>query len=131
MKTASLEVSKKLEAVGVDVPTYARWYYSNGKASALSELEVETLNQWATVKRMNIPAPTACELGELLPAFIDDHNLTIGKESFDGSYWISYEYRQISGDRIVLKLFQADTEADSRGLMLCWLKENGHLEEGK
>ena len=75
------------------------------------------------------PAPTADELGELLPEWLDLGGLCydLGVGPNDGGWFCSYSRCEISFCQHTV----ADTMADAMGLMLIFLKENGHLEETK
>jgi len=123
MKVASLEVSKKLVAldsalVGETHFIHARqvsWDGYTKEEYAVMPRDSATVGIWES-----FPAPTACELGELLPWGVD---ITFRKGT---KFW---HVESIQFDRYQY----ADTLADAMGLMLVWLKENGHMEkeEGK
>ena len=120
MKTASLEVSRKVDRIlsGAGVETEFSWM----------KMPTETLLFRTDIADRyidSIPAPTACELGELLPDRVEmmgcGHYVKFSK--IEHEYGVTYGCSNIC--------FWADTLADAMGLMLVWLKENGHLEEGK
>lgn len=127
MKTASEEVSRKLERAGVNrLHTDKSWYYVNDRYIPLSETEANSLMEFHYVKTLDVGAPTACELGELLPSVVNGGRLQIarGENYWDVDYIDGWESSSIG------EWFGAysDTLADAMGLMLIWLKENGHLD---
>jgi hypothetical protein len=110
MKTTSQEISKRLVEAGMEVNGDFGWF-DFGEGVELFPVEgiVERYRQGS------IPAPTACELGELLPLYTEVRKLQDGWviECLDGDGYIN----------------GVDTMADAMGLMLIWLKENGHLDK--
>ena len=67
-------------------------------------------------------AYTVGELGQML--IREMHRIRISRSS--ENQWVYYLYEECTGKMYQVKY--ADTEADARGLMLCWLIENGHLD---
>ena len=78
-----------------------------------------------------IPAPTACELGELLPSVINGGKLQITKENdmWDVDYMVSVDYEESYSSLNFWLGPMENTMADAMGLMLIWLKENGRLNK--
>ena len=136
MKVASLEVSKKLVAldsalVGETHFIHARqvsWDGYTKEEYAVMPRDSATVGIWES-----FPAPTACELGELLPEICQYWTSTTYEPVEKVIRWVvHFTYRDPANNlRTLNHRESADTEADSRGLMLVWLKENGHLEDGE
>jgi hypothetical protein len=128
MKTTSQEISKRLVEAGIEVDTYfsySRRIDLEGYDFYLAWTDdVTPDDRWEI-----IPAPTADELGELLPYGIGTFELKFGKDMYVPYY---AEYSDvINGSTEYLNRFDADTMADAMALMLLWLKENGHLDSKK
>ena len=129
MKTASLEVSRKLVEAGVAIDSFWGWEYLDDDKDGKSVYElIGFFDAMGSV----IPAPTACELGELLPFELGEGCVAIEKD-FAGRYSIDYivhnEYEPSdSALPRTFPFFNHDTMADAMGLMLIWLKENGFLD---
>jgi len=127
IETTSLELSKKLDKF-LRTETEKEWYFLNGRASVLSEVEADSLRQFSRVIAMRTPAYTACELMKVLPAsIIDDqvyHYLFIGK--VDDKTCISYDDAdgyELNAERII-----ADNPAEALGEMVLWLDKEGLLK---
>jgi len=123
MKTASLEVSRKLVEAGIAIDTEFSW--NSCPAGIVVGMTSARWNE--------IPAPTACELGEVLPEICQYWTSTTYEPVEKVTRWVVFFiYRDPSNKlRSLNHRESADTEADSRGLMLIWLKENGHLNKGE
>lgn len=121
-QVVSLELAKKLKELGVKQESLFYWvkeYYdplplrvvdTKWNVIWLAEL-VDTISY---TKRENLSAFTVAELGLLLP-----YNTVSGRyEEFAGEEW--------NCENSVLNVFniRADTEADARAKMLCYLLEN-------
>ena len=122
MKTTSLPLSKRLQALGVKQDSAFYWKYSNGMMERISKIEgpttevifgtqptFETLGTWTTCS-----AYLAEELGELLP---DDWFLSLSR-TVNRGYAITL-------DPIEDTVIYADSLTEIMGECLAYLLEQG------
>ena len=119
-KVCSLELSRKLAEAGIVVETEFVWVNPNG-----DEWRVQR-RSYANPLKETIPAPLACELGEVLPNEIDDGT---------GNYFLFksghlYGYRDCAR-RFLFELQGQRNVTEAFGRIALWAKENGHLEEAE
>ena len=122
IKTATLEQSKELKKLGIEIETHFVWDKPH------SEKEWRVIEKWMVEDDSTnmIPTPTAEEVAGKLPVYIKFHDATfhlrIGKG--DKHYHVSYELNSSMINYVTSKsLVVALTN------MLVWLKRNGHLEK--
>ena len=124
-QVTNLELSKKLKELGVKQESYFEWVLRLGTWQIWDrtmhfDYETGIEKEW-------IPAYSVAELGEMLPKRF---NFSYAKEEVTASLCI--EWKPLGwtvsylGGRF--KPIVADTEANARGKMLCWLIENKHSE---
>lgn len=113
-QVCSLELAKKLKALGVKQKSYAYWI--EGKLLAIGEENPATY--WSVPY---ISAFTVAELGEMLPRTIRK-----GQTYYAPTIWFGEQTTYINYDnREGSKLNPiAGSEADARAKMLCYLLEN-------
>ena len=120
MKTTSRELSEKLVALGVEIESY--FVHKMVPLGGTYLVPVKELN--IHERKVSYPAPTACELMEVLPFKMKSHGhtylLAIYKEP--KNWYLGYE----CGDIYEGETY-ADNPADALALMLIWLIEEGHL----
>jgi hypothetical protein len=135
-QVTSLELSRKLESLGVKQESLFYWWISN-KEEHKNHINFQPAIHYERpipMKDKNwdwsiVSAFTVAELGEMLPERIAPKTGVTRQFAFrrGGFKWVSYE---LQDGYIVHKEF-AETEADARAAMLIWLVENGYLKESK
>lgn len=125
-QVTSLEISKRLQELGVKQDSYFKWVESNNEFSSNRHTRLQDTYAVTIPENDYYSAFTVAELGEMLPEKIlysaDEEIYWLTSE---GKWSISYS-RQESGGSIVQlddKVFTS-TEADVRGKMLIYLIEN-------
>jgi hypothetical protein len=119
MKTCNLEVSKKLVEAGIEIKTYFVKINIDQPESHQRTLPSAMYN--------GLQSPTACELGELLPSVVvgEVAHYTLEMVADADDWYVRYVS---ANDGETLLQFSVGPMADAMGLMLIWLKENGHLD---
>ena len=103
----SLEQSKKLMELGIDVNTADMYWWYSGRRYYVESMDDDDFN-----KESDVPAWSLSALLELIPERIPGTKLVI---KWDGSYYI--EGRDCLCDNAIDAAFE----------MICWLKENGKI----
>lgn len=110
----SLEQSKKLIDLGIDIKTADMYWWHNGQ-----RYYVET-KEHNDFQRSDIPAWSFTALLELMP-LINHDTANVFKEE-DGTYTALYRYTK--GSPVITK---KESAIDAAFEMVCWLKENKKL----
>lgn len=125
-QVVNLELAKRLKKLGVEQESYLFWNEGHWDDTRLVTPSFMG-NTGILPSGQNYSAFTVAELGEMLPRTIDgDAWLTTGTDQRRG-WCIGY----FCDDTEAFKPLNADTEADARALMLCYLIENGLLDAKK
>lgn len=119
-QVCSLELSKKLKELGLNQDTY--WYWGN--LATQDDFQLLPHHAGIGISTKTFAAFTVAELGEMLPSVITDKN--------EGFVLDQAKSRQIVGGYAllyrnhgnILHSIVADTEANARAKMLCYLLEN-------
>lgn len=125
-RVATLEQSRKLKELGVEINSHMVWY----------ELSIKTpVKQWGIIERwlaernseVMIPAPTAEEIAELLPDEIldDDIPYQILTYKRKGIYHVNCNNSFFD---IQLYLSREKSLTHALASMLIWLIENNHIK---
>lgn len=129
-QVCSLELSKRLKELGVNMPPLFYWVRLKDKG----DFVVNYIHEFHEMCDDFTPdafdyysALTVAELGEMLPGriIIDSCNYFFGMDCAHGIY-----YESISLDKKIYISDDNDNEADSRAKMLIWLIESGHVKVG-
>jgi len=127
----SLELSKKLHELSVVVESEQKYAYDPTQPHidcVLRDKNIESTHHWWK----ECPAPTFEELWKVIP----DQVYILG-----GWYWFALEkhhrrgedepYARLSVYQIkgLGKAFDHESPTEAAGMLLVWLKENGHLED--
>lgn len=127
-QVVSLEISKQLRALDVGHgKSIFYWDDSKDNPRLLFYKELNAMHDNFKASEWDYySAFTVAELGEMLPASIvyDDFDLILGIAKIVNE-WITIYYEEDSPAPID---FRASTLADSMGLMLIYLIENGHVK---
>ncbi len=125
-KVVSLDLAKRMKELGWTFETERYWviFYNNSSTTPLKEFEqlvrveeLEELKEKSYIKILEIyPAPDAIEIGGELPTLYYSQKAV--REDFK---WACYVDDCSSGH----KAQWADTEAEARGKMWCYLREKG------
>ena len=118
--TTSLELSKKLKEVGFPQDTYFYW----SKNMDLVHWRVENREFYKVDLRTDIAAPTAEELLEWLPAYIDKkQGLWLSLEKIDTA--TKNKYKACYGDEGISYIERVDnTPANAIARMVIYLAKN-------
>ena len=123
-QVSSLELSKKLNALGVTEKSYWCWK----KMKSNKARDDYFLSSWDMEKR-DLHAYTVAELGLLLPQYVESYR--IATDQFASKFYELKEDKKgnpIHGEPIIET---SNTEADARAKLLIWLIENKMLEAKK
>lgn len=117
-EVCGLEFAKKLKELGVKQESLCYWWPNGNLVIYNAAAEDE--------EPMGDSAFTVAELGEMLPARIDDYELDFGKYSDHWQYCYRDENKKVIFQSMhpKLEVAVADTEADARAKMLIYLLEN-------
>lgn len=119
----SIEQSKKLIQLGIDVNT-ADMYYDVNSYGIQSNPEVAVGKVWSK----DIPAWSLSALLELIPPYLGEFKdgIDFGFSKSMNGKWYSAHYIQLdnSGLATFTKTVTGDTAIDAAFEMVCWLKEN-------
>ena len=135
-QVCSLELSKRLKELGYSQKGVWYWQYNGkeGKRLGIGKYKLIAMDGAFGISKRDCVAPSVAELGMALPYRLrlpdDDYWLQIFKE--DDFWEIRYfAYKEGIPLRVGHKefSFQADTEANARGLMWEYLKKNGLLKD--
>lgn len=128
-QVVSLELAKKLKELGVKQHSLFCWWKPEDQIPFIGDLQ-GVQDVWGD-SPYGLPsnlasAFTVCELGELLPKRCD---LEVVKSYVYGTKDLvdTKNLRWFVGatiDKTKTEMFMADTEADARGQLLCYLLEN-------
>jgi hypothetical protein len=130
-KVCSIENAKKLQELGVKVRGYLSWH----EWSKMDGYFVEEYDFIESCDCTNTPlvpcekvatAYTVGELGELLPAVVDDYTFAADKHASDK--WTAGYFESTDSIYHGDLTATASTEADSRAKLLIKLIENGHVK---
>lgn len=122
----SLEQSKKLMELGIDVNT-ADMYYDVNNYGIQSKPEVAIGEVWSK----DIPAWSLSALLELIPPYLGEFKDGIDfdfSKAMNGK-WYSAHYIKLNDNGLASfnKVVTGDTAVDAAFEMVCWLKENNKL----
>lgn len=136
MKTkicTSLEQSKKLLELGIDVNT-ADMYYFDDHYNLVSLKTDFSYENYLLYKRDGcdyIPAWSLSALLELIPPYLGEFNegIDFGFSKSMNKKWYSAHYIQLNDDGVATfnKTVTGDTAIDAAFEIVVWLKENGKL----
>ena len=139
-QVVSRELSEKLKALGVNKEPVFYWIEVNKDKWECWEL-IHLMQHWECCHQRNekpvakIPAYSVAELGELLPAGISltpykTYYLVCHKDGHNNSWRLAYETHK--GTRLTVENKEAyvlaETEADTRALLLIYLIENNLID---
>ena len=124
----SVELAKRMKELGFPQETYFHWLKEawNGDVKTLAEQKffIYHFDEWQDSQepsaRLNFAAPTSGEIGELLPDWA--YSFRVNKDNamaYKKQKWHWCEWKD------GIPTVYADTEAEARGLMWCYLKERG------
>lgn len=109
----SLEIAQRMDKLGVKGESLFKWWNKN-------LFYCEHMDKRTGVYQNGIPAYTVAELGEMLPHYIDEIGyISLPDRIGQGKTWFTGIAQKFADN--------ANTEANARGLMLCYLKENNLL----
>ena len=124
----SLEQSKKLIELGIDVTT-ADMYYMNGTKHVLVIPNYET--DFFNLQEDDVPAWSLSALLELIPPYLGElgDGIDFNFAKTINSKWYAAQYIQIdnSGLATFPKTVIGDTSVDAAFKMVVWLKENNKI----
>ena len=118
-QVCSLDLAKRLKELGVKQDSY--FYWSNKMDG--SRWRTENCQFFKIDKRSDVSAFTVAELGEMLPAVVNNYGWRVKKTEKKDKWEIKYRKLK-NGEMTILRQNIADTEADSRAKMLVYLLEN-------
>ena len=123
-KVCSLELSKKLDALGWKIEAEFVWIWDAVKQAFVLRVDKDVSNK-GTGKMLYgcltcFPAPLACELAEVLPGMCSSMRLKDDYGCFDGEQW-GGKWVCINPSKIE---FVEDTQADALAKMVIRLTEN-------
>lgn len=122
----SIEQSKKLIALGIDVNT-ADMYYDVNSYGIQSKPEVAVGKVWSK----DIPAWSLSALLELIPPYLGEFKdgIDFGLSKAMNGKWYSAHYIKFNDDGLASFniTVTGDTAIDAAFEMVCWLKENKKL----
>jgi len=133
-QVCSLELAKRLKALGVKQDSLFYWHNIDSIPSVICE-------HWFPERSGDfwVAAFTVAELGALLTWEVliwDDnelrHSYYLSMIKVTNEYLVSYNStgnKPVYG--ITLKCIKDESEANARALMLIWLIENGHVKVGE
>jgi hypothetical protein len=116
----SLEVSQRMKELGFKQESYFAWckeYYDPLPPTRVSAVRWVLIGENEAMEfdtDEEYSAYTVAELGELLKM------ITFALPEYDGTEWVT----MIKIEDGSYRTFNADIEADARGKMLCYLKDN-------
>lgn len=111
-QVCSLDLARRLKELGVKQESLFNWCKHSGR-----------FGKWhirlskGSVAKEYFSAYSVAELGEMLPAWYRTGKNIDGEEKWTGGFWCG-------GLAMGTKTHFADTEADARAKMLCYLLEN-------
>ncbi len=129
-QVCTIEQAKRFVELGIRLQTYFQWEVPDNADRSESETCALSITSSAMKKNINTyPAPSAAELGELLPAVVslEEEDLFIQGSLGNRRGEFHYIWFQSSLDNVEWELFPAiekDTEAEARAEALIWLIEN-------
>lgn len=115
-QVTSLELSKRLEKLGMSQDSYFGWYETLDNDIVLGH-HLEYANPLYS-------AYTVAELGELLPGNINGWYFTTQK-GLMGNLWYCSVLKMVTNRQVMS--FEADTEVEARGLLIEYLLTNNLL----
>jgi len=141
----SLEQSKKLIELGIDINT-ADMYYQYYKSYSLSEgiteghCDIPVIGSWKehhisipdpAMPNADFPAWSLAALLELIPPYLGEFNegIDFGLSKAMNGKWYSAYYQQINdiGEMTIIKVVTGNTSVDTLFEMVVWLKENNKI----
>ena len=129
----SIEQSKKLIELGIDVNTADMHYYKNSFGDYIEGLyNSNDLKDGFELKRIEyIPAWSLSALLELIPPYLGEFKdgIDFGFSKAMNSKWYSAHYIKINDNGLASfnKTVTGDTAIDAAFEMVCWLKEDGKI----
>lgn len=105
----SLEIAQRMDKLGIKGESLFVWYEHCSLNQIPHIMYVNDPRNFCVSSSQPIPAYTTAELGEML-----------NRGRITTEWGLNCICRVISGEDV----FEADTEANARGLMLCYLIEN-------
>lgn len=149
-QVTSLELSRRLKALGVKQESYFWWNYvvssscegNDDFATRREGWQLMSAHWEDAVKAQFCSAYTVAELGNLLPREIEYQAsskeksgydgyrpmfLKCGKTIMDNGWYVMYSDPHPANE-VPVHSTHADTEADARGLMLAYLLENSLIK---
>jgi hypothetical protein len=123
-QVCSLDLAKRLKELGVKQESYAFWNARpNDPPVVLAGYELGAFNSLNTPKRSRIASAfTVAELGEIMKN-LDGIYITSNFDSDEGLVWVC-QINYWRNERTIGQTESADTEADARAKMLCYLLKN-------
>lgn len=130
-QVANLELSKRLDELGVKIDSYFYWY----KNPNSNEFKIFHHHRFELVQGSEnyefYPAYTVAELGIIIPHILQSKNTTQSDSHFEtfkneNNQWIVTYVLKHSMPPVIAIL--GDTEANARAKMLIWLIENGYVK---
>lgn len=120
----SIEQSKKLIELGIDIDTADMYWWYSGKRYYVESMDDDDFN-----KESDIPAWSLTALSELMP-LINEYNIEyrpiIERYKDDGWACKYYNEETRSTDDVYIRRY-GRTPFDAAFEMICWLKENKKL----
>ena len=139
-QVVSLELAKKLEALGIPQKSYFMWIPTMQQGKVYENAEKGKYSVAHGKKHHNLPkdafgdydvpiysAYTVAELGELLPTEQNDRLGFFSGRAINGWFCEVKNYGVMPFERLHVEL-QHDTEANARAAMLIYLIENNHIK---
>lgn len=135
----SLEVALKLQKAGykyTEVPRSNYWYWNRLKGSNTEYFTAGYVIPMFHDDEEYIPAPTATQLAEELPSFIEGIGLTESWQAWlsiekqrDPKWFVSYKQVNDQGENLYhSETIENDFLPDALGLMMVYLLENNLLK---
>lgn len=115
-QVTSLKLSKRLKELGVKQESLFYWEWQEGNDYDGWNLQYPLDGDVAADNKRYLSAFTVAELGEMLPSIVDGKFFQYDKS--DLTHRIGYYLAELFWTQV------ADTEADARAKMLCYLLEN-------
>lgn len=129
----TIEQSKKLIELGIDVNTADMHYYKNSFGDYIEGLyNSSDLKEGFELKGIEyIPAWSLSALLELIPPYLGEFNegIDFGFSKSMNKKWYSAHYIQLNDDGVATfnKTVTGDTAIDAAFKMVVWLKENNKI----